>query len=83
MFRSKALLPCSGYEEPCALVQSSTLKTEAVYYSSQNIFRTIHLTSQRTAIFVNIIYDTFQRSRKPKLTAVGIRCADHATLSIR
>jgi hypothetical protein len=32
---------------------------------------------------VRIIEDLFEWSRKPILTAVGIRCADHATSSIR
>jgi hypothetical protein len=32
---------------------------------------------------MNAIYNKTVRSRKSKLTAVGIRCADHATPSIR
>jgi hypothetical protein len=39
----------------------------------------------QSLLFVNLLLEDIRvfRSRKPRLTAVGILCADHATLSTR
>jgi hypothetical protein len=65
-----------------ALLASTVIRGSESRATQDYIFMS-HDPGSRMTTPPSCIMETEARSRKPRLTAVGIRCGDHATPSIR